>query len=77
MAGPAVCDRHPRLDQLTPQPVGQLKIAVLTGLETALLELGDGPLDQLRLRPFELLGRGLQGGQGLMGILLQQAEQTA
>jgi hypothetical protein len=29
------------------------------------------------LRAFDLLGRGLQRGQGLMGILLQQAEQMA
>ena len=45
-AGPAVCDRHPRLDQLL-------------------------------LRPFDLPGRDLQRGQGLMGIVLQQAEQPA
>ena len=76
-AGPAVCDRHPRLDQLMPQLVGQLKVAVLTGLEAALLELGDGRLGQLGLRPFDLPVQDLQRGQGLMGILLQQAEQMA
>ncbi|MCP9860668.1 MULTISPECIES: hypothetical protein [unclassified Cyanobium] len=60
-----------------PQPVGQLKVAVLTRLEAALLELGDGRLVQLRLRPFGRPGRGLQRGQGLKGVLLEQAEQTA
>ena len=46
-------------------------------LEAALLELGDGRLVQLRLRPFGRPGRGLQRGQGLKGVLLEQAEQTA